>query len=501
MTKAIVLVDSMRARQNDHFASPLYHPCYRHHHQRRHQKHRRHDRPTSSTSERWNNKKRYCGRMRHDVDFTHRIIRRCSHCVDTVNDMSVPVNLCTKERIIPNSLSPWHNAAHYQSAIRYPPFKRQQRRPLWLVDAAVARSTTSINDHSCFAANAILHPDGVCRVPRGGSGSSTSSSTTTATNALPTTNSFMMQIINHIPLNAWKIIFQTILTAINVFCWLIPLRSKRMSDSKLALSLANAFSAGVFLSLALGHLIPECVEGFHHSAAHLNLPHTTPYLMVLFGYLLIFFIEKVAFDPHEMLHDMEHHQHHHHRHHPPNPIKRSKVENGKANDSTTTVSTTGSGSGSGSGSHSAVILLGALAVHSILEMMALGLSDSFGDCALLTLSIALHQPAESIALLVAFLKSGMPKDDIVRYLSIFSCMGPIGVGLGMAVNQFADPVVDAVMLAIVAGTFVYVGATEVIPEEWENNEHKWKKFGALMAGIISIIVITQYTMGLHDHTS
>ena len=34
---------------------------------------------------------------------------------------------------------------------------------------------------------------------------------------------------------------------------------------------------------------------------------------------------------------------------------------------------------------------GALAVHSILEMMALGLADSFGDCALLTLSIALHQ--------------------------------------------------------------------------------------------------------------
>jgi hypothetical protein len=40
---------------------------------------------------------------------------------------------------------------------------------------------------------------------------------------------------------------------------------------------------------------------------------------------------------------------------------------------------------------SALILLGALAVHSILEMAALGLSDSFGDSAILTLSIALHQ--------------------------------------------------------------------------------------------------------------
>ena len=69
----------------------------------------------------------------------------------------------------------------------------------------------------------------------------------------------------------------------------------------------------------------------------------------------------------------------------------------------------------------------------------------------------------------------------------------------MAVNQFASPIVDAAILAIVAGTFVYVGATEVIPEEWEDSSHKWSKFGALMAGIVSIVAITQYTMQFHTH--
>jgi hypothetical protein len=43
------------------------------------------------------------------------------------------------------------------------------------------------------------------------------------------------------------------------------------------------------------------------------------------------------------------------------------------------------------GEGSAVILLGVLAVHSVLEMMALGLADLFGESALLTFSIALHQ--------------------------------------------------------------------------------------------------------------
>jgi zinc transporter 1/2/3 len=304
-------------------------------------------------------------------------------------------------------------------------------------------------------------------VPRGGSVAEAATAGAAATVAA---TNLPLQI----PLNAWKVIFQAILTTINVVCWLVPLRSKSFGENKLALSLANAFSGGIFLSLAFGHMIPECVEGFASSAVG-EYNEATPYMLVLGGYLLIFFVEKVAFDAHEIMHEMEQGQ-----------DSKAVAKNDKANGETAVKST----------GRSAMILLAALGVHSILEMMALGLSDSFRDSALLTVSIALHQPAESIALLVAFLKSGMPKGQIVTFLSIFSAMGPIGVALGMAVNEFAAPIVDSIMLAIVAGTFVYVGATEVIPEEWEDSEHKWKKFFALMGGIVSIFAITQYTMTL-----
>jgi zinc transporter 1/2/3 len=93
----------------------------------------------------------------------------------------------------------------------------------------------------------------------------------------------------------------------------------------------------------------------------------------------------------------------------------------------------------------------------------------------------------------------MPKDEIFKFLSVFSLMGPIGVAIGIAVSEFAAPIFDSIMLATVAGTFVYVGATEVIPEEWEEQEHKWKKFFALMGGIVSIYGITQYTITLEGH--
>jgi len=271
-----------------------------------------------------------------------------------------------------------------------------------------------------------------------------------------------------VSLKGWKIIFQIFLTTLNILCWLLPLRAKKFSENKKALSLANAFSGGVFLSLAFGHLIPECVHGFE------GYNEALPYMSVLGGYILIFFVEKVAFDAHGILHEME-----------------DNEELDSANGSGAISKQTESHySPSG---RSALILLGALAVHSILEMTVMGMASTFEDCALLTFSIGIHQPAESLALLVAFLKSGMRKKDIIFFLSIFSCFGPIGCFLGMILNEFATPIVDAFMLATVAGTFIYVGATEVIPEEWEDGENKWTKFGLLLAGICSIFTITQYT--------
>lgn len=282
----------------------------------------------------------------------------------------------------------------------------------------------------------------------------------------------------NLPLNMWKVIFQIFLTAMNVACWLIPLRAKKITENKYALGMANAFSGGVFLSLAFGHLIPECLHGFE------GMNEALPFMLVLGGYLLIFFVEKVAFDAHGILEGNHDHSH------------EKKVSSSSSQATKKEVEEPAASPVNG---RSAVILLGALAVHSILEMTALGLARSFGDTALLSLSIALHQPAESIALLVAFLKSGMPKDQIFKFLSVFSMMGPIGVAIGMAVNEFAAPIIDSIMLAVVAGTFVYVGATEVIPEEWEDQEHKWPKFFSLMAGIVSIFAITQYTMTLEGH--
>jgi hypothetical protein len=67
-----------------------------------------------------------------------------------------------------------------------------------------------------------------------------------------------------ITLSFLKIILQLLLTGLNVACWLVPLKIKRFSENQNLISMANAFSGGVFLSLAFGHMIPHSQHGFEH---------------------------------------------------------------------------------------------------------------------------------------------------------------------------------------------------------------------------------------------
>ena len=141
--------------------------------------------------------------------------------------------------------------------------------------------------------------------------------------------------------------------------------------------------------------------------------------------------------------------------------------------------------------------------------MALGLANDWTSAVMMAASIGLHQPAESIALLVAFLKTSMPRPQVMRWLALFSMVGPLGVTAGVLISKIATPLMDAIIVALTAGTFLYVGCTEVINEEFEDAKgmEKWKKFGALLGGMGTIVAATMFTEGWegscssgHDHS-
>jgi zinc transporter 1/2/3 len=146
-----------------------------------------------------------------------------------------------------------------------------------------------------------------------------------------------------------------------------------------------------------------------------------------------------------------------------------------------------------------------MSVHSLFETLALGIAQDRLSATMMAISIGLHQPAESVALLVAFLKTSLPIEAIVKWLGLFSAVGMLGVCLGLLISKVASPFVDAILVAITAGTFLYVGATEICNEEFEEGSlrEKLTRFAALIGGISVIAIITGVTEKFegHHHTT
>jgi len=279
--------------------------------------------------------------------------------------------------------------------------------------------------------------------------------------------------LERLPLFGTKLLLQLGLSIVSISAWLIPFTSKKFQKNEFLLGVANSFSAGIFLMLSFSHLLPEAAEGFELAGHGMN----KAFMWALGGYMAMFILEKIIFDPHQLLHDAE----------------------------------AGGGSGPGSGhSHgpaariparTAKLLVAAMSMHSMFETAALGLSPDKKNAALMAASIAIHQPAESVALLVALLKTDMSRGSIVRWLGMYSSIGVLSTIVSASLSKFATPTVDAIVTALTAGTFLYVGATEVIGEEFEDvsGKVKWTKFAALLSGMAAIFAVTKVTSRFHGH--
>ena len=63
--------------------------------------------------------------------------------------------------------------------------------------------------------------------------------------------------------------------------------------------IANAFSAGVFMSISLMHIMPEEIEGWKGWIGS-NEPFPLPECLCFAGYTLLLILDKVLFDSHAL---------------------------------------------------------------------------------------------------------------------------------------------------------------------------------------------------------
>ena len=300
---------------------------------------------------------------------------------------------------------------------------------------------------------------------------------------------------------------------------LMPYYIKSCRQSTKFLSISNAFSGGLFLGIGLLHVLPESAEKLEE---YNSFPWA--YVCAFCSYALIFFVEKVAFDSHSLLHGHGHENEHHHNHNPKISIEplsglnserqttteeakdqylvaketENNNENEELNEHEEEQELKGEHEEHQIHSITPYVLLLALGFHGFFEGMALGIQTEINDTLSLFLAIVAHKWAASLTLGIAFIKIKVPLKQLIIMVLIFGLIGPFGVAFGLILSSEANDFIQGLFLGISVGTFIYIACTEVLVEEFENKDYKYIKFLMFMVGGIftaGLALIETFTEG------
>ena len=135
------------------------------------------------------------------------------------------------------------------------------------------------------------------------------------------------------------------------------------------------------------------------------------------------------------------------------------------------------------------ILMIALSVHSVFEGLALGLSKVESEVMNMVIAILAHKGAAGLSLGISLIKTFPDDHALCRWLVFtFSIATPIGVLLGMVLANAGD-IYEIVFSSLAAGTFVYIGCSEVVVEEFSVPGYRMIKFIFFLIGAAFIICL------------
>ncbi|MDR2351260.1 MAG: ZIP family metal transporter [Endomicrobium sp.] len=193
------------------------------------------------------------------------------------------------------------------------------------------------------------------------------------------------------------------------------------------------FAAGVMLTLAFAHLIPEGFE--------LN---SNTMFYVLTGFLFMFFLQFIV-----LFHPCHDHGCHTHTH---------------------------------------VASVVGLSLHSIIDglMIAIGFKANAEIGILTTLAILLHKLPDGITISGILLHKGTSKKKIFLFSLLTALFTPLGTILGLCLFKEMSLYMLGAFLGITAGSFIFLSASDLIPETHKSKD----KITSLMlfAGVFVVLV-------------
>ncbi|KAM6228996.1 zinc transporter ZIP1 [Spheniscus humboldti] len=264
-------------------------------------------------------------------------------------------------------------------------------------------------------------------------------------------------------------------------CGLAPLCCFRQPPSSAdarspVLSLVSCFAGGVFLATCLLDLLPDYLAsiGAALEGLHITLQFPLPEFILAMGFFLVLVLEQVALAQRE-----------------PSSIPeetRSLLPTGSIQNLSPQPPAPGA-----RGAVRAGLLVLALALHAVLEGLALGLQEAEGAVLRVCLALLLHKCAVAFSLALKLLRGRLRPPAVVACLTLFAMMSPLGVGLGTAVAAAgAKPrqrLCRGVLEGLATGTFLYITFLEILPQELGVPQHRVPKVILLLAGFTLVTAI------------
>lgn len=132
-----------------------------------------------------------------------------------------------------------------------------------------------------------------------------------------------------------------------------------------------------------------------------------------------------------------------------------------------------------------------VAIHVVFESLSLGLASSWPVVLNTFLAIAAHKWATAASLGVKFEKERLRWMQSAVLVVLWAAVTPAAAGIGAAIDGGVSDKVTGVLLALSAGTFLYIGALEVNAEEFvEDKRDRLPKALATTLGVGVIMAVT-----------
>ncbi|KAH3761824.1 metal cation transporter, ZIP subfamily protein [Pelomyxa schiedti] len=223
-----------------------------------------------------------------------------------------------------------------------------------------------------------------------------------------------------------------------------------------AMSVCAAAAAGVFLGVGLCHMQPDAVSTLEGCLGELH-GFPLPYFLVLLGFCLLAFLDKVFTPPHE------------HRLSSNEPSSASFTNDEDPSDATQP--SKGQIAWKQRYAKAIVLTLG-MAIHAFVTGLALGMSESMDDLMGIALACFCHEWVHAPALVVLYDSSSISKKSQIIFLCFYFTITPSSIITGTVLyteleGSRAGYITTGVLSAIAAGTFLYIGACELMHEAFE----------------------------------